>query len=464
MVSQSIENTRQYSLRKILPVLLVVQLLVFSLVFFAPLRVVVTASLGIISLLFLLVYSDPIVATLIIASFITIVLPRPTGRAFIFKAEEIVPIITLLLLILSFLQNDYVRRSIGKIGYWLIGFFFVVVIAAVIGMLKQRNIILILDEALMFVMWGGYFIVVKTKLTQEQIKHIFLAIIVSSLIVSLYYIFEFKLLAGLSRFRTDQQHIFNFSVPFLFAVLLYDKNRTRKIIAGLLIIPMVIAVYVTLTRALWVLIPLALFLQYLYFIKESLRRKKLITYLLPIFAVFMIAALGIMLLQGLFGVSNLLGERFTSFKFLESDLSLLARAELSKYVLDRFRSAPIFGSGLADFLRYQYFPTLGHFNVYWLDNTYMQLIWKTGIVGTFLFLGFSYYFLKRAWYVLKNAAEAFDKIIGSSIFFSFVSLTISGLQCGILVGYRFNFVWAILIGITEIKAQEIKKQNELQSV
>jgi O-antigen ligase len=464
MVSPSIENIRQYSLRKILPVLLVIQLLIFSLVFFAPLRVVVIASLGIISLLFIFVYSDPIAATLIIASFITIALPRPTGRAFVFKAEEVLPVVTVLLLIFYFLQGDHARRSVGKIGYWLIGFFIIVLIAAVIGILKERDKILILDEALMFAMWGGYFIVVKTKLTQEQIKHIFLIIIASSLFVSLYYIFEFKLLAGITRFRTDQQHIFNFTVPFLFAILLYDKNKTRKIVAGLLIIPMAIAVYVTLTRALWLLVPLALFLQYLYFIRENLKRKKLITYLLPILIVILIAVLGFMLLEGLFGVSNLLGERFASFKFLESDLSLLARAELSKYVVDRVRFSPFFGVGLADYLRYQYFPTLGRFNVYWLDNTYMQLLWKTGIIGTLLFLGFLYYFLKRAWYVLKNSVETFDKIIGSSIFFSFAALAISGLQCGIMVGYRFNFVWAILAGITEIKAQEIKKQKELQPI
>jgi hypothetical protein len=464
MISQPIANTRPYSLRKILPILLVVQLLVFSLVFFAPLRVVVIASLGIISILFLLAYPDPLVATLILASFVTIILPRPTGRAFVFKAEELVPMITLLLLIFSILQGDYARRSIGRMGYWLIGFFVVVIIAAIIGMLKERSIILIFDEALMFVMWGGYLIVIKIRMTQEQIKHIFLTIIISSLIVSLYYIFEFKLLAGQSRFRTDQQHIFNFTVPFLFAILLYDKNRDRKIIAGILIVPMAIAVYVTLTRALWLLIPLALFLQYLYFIKESIKQKKAATYLLPILVVILIAVMGVMLLQGLFGVSNLLGERFTTFKFLESDLSLLARAELSSYVIERVRYAPFFGVGLADFLRYQYFPTLGRFNVYWLDNTYMQLIWKTGLVGTMLFLGFLFYFLKRAWYVLKNSIETLDKIIGSSIFFSFIALAISGLQCGILIGYRFNFVWAILAGITEIKAQELKKQKELQPI
>ncbi len=462
MDSLSIAGAQNYSKQKILPFLLGIQLLIFSLIFFAPLRVVVIASLGIISLLFLLIYPDPIVATLILSFFITIVLPRPTGRSFVFKAEEVLPVVTLLFLVFSFLQDDYVRRSIGKIGYWLIGFFVAVLIAAVVGILKERNKILILDETMMFAMWSGYLIVVKIKLSQQQIKHLFLTIILSSIIVSLYYIFEFKLLAGLSRFRTDQQHIFNFVIPVLFAVLLYDKNRTRKIIAGLLIIPMAIAVYVTLTRALWLLIPLAIFLQYIYFMRESLKRKKMMAYLLPILIFGLISILGIMVLEGLFGVSNLLGERFASFKFLESDLSLMARAELSNYVVEKVRFSPLFGVGLADFLRYQYFPTLGHFNVYWLDNTYMQLIWKIGIIGTAVFLGFLYYILKRAWYVLKNSTKTFDKIIGSSIFFSFITLAISGLQCGILVGYRFNFIWAVLAGITEIKAQEIMKQKELQ--
>lgn len=462
MDSLPLIDRRQFSVKKILVFILATQALIFSLVIFAPLRVAVTASLGIISLIFILMYPDPLVATLILSSFIAIVLPHPTGRSLVFKAEEVVPVVTVLFLIVSFLQGEHARRSIGKIGYWLIGFFVVVLIAAIIGILKDRDKILIFDEILMFVTWGGYLVVVKTKLSQQQIKHLFFTIIISSLIVSFYYIFEFKLLAGLSRFRTDQQHIFNFAIPVLFAVLLYDKNKTRKIIAGLLIIPMAIAVYVTLTRALWLLIPLAIFLQYLYFIKESLKRKKIITYLLPILIVGLVAVLGIMVLEGLFGVSNLLGERFASFKFLESDLSLLARAELSNYVVQKVRFSPLFGVGLADFLRYQYFPTLGRFNVYWLDNTYMQLIWKTGIVGTVLFLGFLYYFISRAWYILKNSTETFDKILGSSIFFSFIALAISGLQCGILIGYRFNFVWAILAGITEIKAQEIKKLKESQ--
>ncbi|MEO0110689.1 MAG: O-antigen ligase family protein, partial [candidate division WOR-3 bacterium] len=159
-------------------------------------------------------------------------------------------------------------------------------------------------------------------------------------------------------------------------------------------------------------------------------------------------------------VERLLGGRFASFKILEYDVSLLARMELGKYVIEKVRQSPFLGVGLADFVRYRYFPTLGRFNVYLLDNTYLQLLWKTGILGLTLFLGMMGFFLARAWFILKKGRTTFDKIIGSSIFFSFLTLMISGLQCAILVGYRFNLVWAVLAGITELRAREIKNQIE----
>lgn len=438
-------------------IFLIFQIALFVALVLSPAKISLAIIAGLISLIFILIYPDLQVAVIILSIFTAIVLTRPTGRGLIFKVEELFPLVAFLLFIIATFQGETSNRSIGKIGYWLITFLIVVIISGIIGILKERSRILVFDEAMMFWAWGIYFIVVKSKLSQEQIKHILIAIIISSLIVSLYYIFEFAMIRGSTRFRTDQQHIFNFTIPLLFAFILYYPKKIIRTIAILLIVPMIIAVYITLTRALWILVPLAIFLQYLYFMKDVLRKTHLLNYVLPILIIGMIGILGIMLLQGLFGISNLLSERFATLKILEYDISLLARAELSRYVLERVHNAPIFGVGLADFLRYQYFPTLGRFNVYWLDNTYMQLIWKTGIIGILLFLIVLYYFLRRTWFVLRNANTPFDKIVGSSVFSSFVALAISGLQCGILVGYRFNFVWAALMAIVEIRAQEIEK-------
>ncbi|MEO0110313.1 MAG: hypothetical protein ABIL00_06030, partial [candidate division WOR-3 bacterium] len=117
---------------------------------------------------------------------------------------------------------------------------------------------------MMLFLWGIYFIVLKIDLTEKETKEILLAIVITSLIISFYYSYQFYSLGGAERFRTDQQHIFNFTIPLLFALFLYEKRKRWKISAFLLMIPMIIAVYITLTRALWLLIPLALFSQYLY--------------------------------------------------------------------------------------------------------------------------------------------------------------------------------------------------------
>jgi hypothetical protein len=443
--------------KRLLIFILLLQLVIFLVMLLSPIKISLGMILGISALIFIFFFPSPLVACFILSLFIAIILPKPTGSRFIFKAEEIFPFLAFLFLLVSFLQNDYNKDGIGNVGYWLIGFLTVVFIAAIIGLLKGRYIPLIWDELMVFMYWVIFFVVIKSKFTEKNIKYILGTILVSAFIVSLYYIFEFKIMGDKDRFRTDQQHIFNFTIPLLFAILLYDTKKLRKILAVLMMIPMIVAVYITLTRALWVLVPLAIFLQYVYYIKDTARGKKFMVYLLPIFIIAVLASVGIIFLQAIPGVQDMLGGRFATFGLLEYDLSLLARAELAQYVFRRVSEAPLFGAGLGDFLRYQYFSTLGRYNVYWLDHTYLQVLWKTGIIGSILFFGFLVVFFKRAWFVLKNSTTPFDKIISSSIFFSILALAISGMQCGILVGYRFNFVWAILMGIIVLKAQELKK-------
>ncbi|MBS4015548.1 MAG: O-antigen ligase family protein [Candidatus Latescibacteria bacterium] len=464
MNSQSISTPAQLSLKKILPVMLLVQLLFFLLVMLAPIKITVVVLSGIAVIIIYLVTPNPLITSIILSVVVAIILPQSFGRALGIKIEEIFPVVTLFFLILTYLQNDYDKQltsrvttnQIGKMGYWLLAFLGVIFISAVMGLIKDRTKILVIDEWMMFFAWGFYFVVIKSNISDESIKYILYTIIISSVLVSLYYIFEFRSLSGIARFRTDQQHIFNVTIPLLFAVFLYHTKKPIKTLAIVLIIPMIIAVYITLTRALWLLIPLALIFQYFYYIRSNIRYAKIGQWLFPVLIIGTIVVVGLFLLNQMLGVQNLLGGRLATFKFLEYDPSLLARVELGYYVLQRFQAAPLFGTGLADFLRYLYYPTLGRFNVYWLDNSFLQLIWKTGLVGLFVFSIFIFYFLKRCWFVLKNALNQTDKILGSSMLFSFIALVISSFQCAILVGYRFNFVWAVLFAIIEIRAQQIK--------
>lgn len=441
--------------------ILILQGIIFSLALLLPIKATIAIIIGVGGIIFIFLNKRPLIASLILSLFVALILPYPTGRKFLFKLEELFPLITLFFLILDSFEGKLKKEPIGGMGKCLLGFLTVVIISAFIGLTKGRAKILIFDELMMLSLWGIYFIVLKIGPSEKEMKEILLTIIITSLIISLYYIYEFYSLGGAERFRTDQQHIFNFTIPLLFALFLYEKRKRWRILTFLLMIPMIIAVYVTLTRALWLLVPLALFSQYLYFIRTGAGEKRLYSYIFPILIIIIIGLFGLMLLNTFFGVERLLGGRFASLKILEYDVSLLARMELGRYVIEKVEQSPFLGVGLADFVRYRYFPTLGRFNVYLLDNTYLQLLWKTGILGSILFLGMMVFLLLRAWFILRNGLTDFDKIIGSSIFFSFFTLMISGLQCSILVGYRFNLVWAILAGITEIRAREIKLCRKL---
>jgi hypothetical protein len=464
MNPESVSTDTDLSFKKTLPAMLLVQLLILLLVMLAPLKITVVFVGSIAVIIVYLITANPLTTSIILSVFVAIILPQSFGRALGVKIEEIFPLITVFFLILAYLQKDHTTQSVqpnsiarvGKMGYWLLVFLVVVLISAIIAFIKDRSKILIIDEWLMFLAWGFYFVIIKSNISDKTIKYILYTLIISSVLVSLYYIFEFRSLSGIARFRTDQQHIFNVTIPLLFAVFLYHNQKPIKILAIVLTIPMIVAVYVTLTRALWLLIPLALIFQYFYYIRSNIRYAKIGQWLFPVLIIGTIGVVGLFLLNQMLGVQNLLGGRLATFKFLEYDPSLLARVELGYYVLQRFQAAPLFGTGLADFLRYIYFPTLGRFNVYWLDNSFLQLIWKTGLVGLTVFSIFIFYFLKRCWFVLKNAIDQTDKILGSSMFFSFIALVISSFQCAILVGYRFNFVWAVLFAVIEIRAQQIK--------
>ncbi|MCS7257973.1 MAG: O-antigen ligase family protein [candidate division WOR-3 bacterium] len=420
-------------------------------------NIVIWGSLGV--LLFYLLVPNPLTTSIVLSVIVATVLPKSFGRALGIKIEEIFPLITGIFLLLEYFKGTLKPRSIGKTGKVLLLFLGVTFISFISGLLKERNTILVLDEFLMILGWGYYLFVIMAGLTYSDQKFIIYALILSSLIVSLFYIFKFVSLHGSVRFRTDQQHIFNVTIPILFAFTLYSDKKLIKILAMFLMIPMILAVYITLTRALWIFIPLALLGQYFFYIKTQKHFKLFTRFLLPIVIIGVLGTFTLWALSHFWGVKTLLGQRIETFKFLEYDPSLMARAELGLYVFKRLRTEFLFGSGLGDFLRYQYFPTLGRFNVYWLDNTYLQLLWKTGIVGLFLFLLFIIYFLNRAKHLMVFGKTAWAKILGTSLFFSFLTLALSSLQCGILIGYRFNFVWATLFALTELCVQTLEDQT-----
>jgi hypothetical protein len=66
--------------------------------------------------------------------------------------------------------------------------------------------------------------------------------------------------------------------------------------------------------------------------------------------------------------------------------------------------------------------------------------------------------MKRVWFVYRRTRDHFQRCVAAGVLVSFVALLMIGFESGILVIYRFNLVWASLMGIFELWKQRIESE------
>ena len=404
----------------------------------------------------------------------------PTSRKFLFRAEELPFIFVIVFFLLNRLLGNKSNGKIGPTGWWLVLFLGAVVLGAVTGIFNGRTFRDVGEDLIVYFYYLMFFVVIEADLDERWIKYFIYAIIVSTFIVSLEYIGILRIYQGKVRCATDQQHIFNISIPLIVSWLLYEKRNIVRIFLVLLLLLMGIAVFLTLTRMLWASVPLSILLVLFLYLcrkKASLRQFLYTGIGVVIVSLFVFLPTKELLTRQV-TLKHAVQYRANTFKRLKLDPSLLGRLELASYVLPRVRKHPIIGTGLGDMVFYKitstwagitYSPTEGYIlgvpppksraPIKWLDISYLNVLWKTGIIGLFFFIGLYVVFIKRCLFVFKNATNDFEKWSSLGIFVGFTSLLAIGFLSAILVGYRFNFTWAVLMGIIELQAQRIEKNK-----
>jgi O-antigen ligase len=298
--------------------------------------------------------------------------------------------------------------------------------------------------------------------------------------VTFEYLWIYHATGGAQRVATDQQHILNVGMPLIFSWLLYEKRFHRKLILGLLLVPMGFAVLVTLTRMLWASIPLSLLFALLLYLRKE--RKEIHHFVYAgVGIAFVVLFILFPIKKMIIGQENLrssLQSRIASLTRLRTDLSLLGRVELVSYVWPKIKKSSIVGTGLGDVVRYKFAPsgaayfllgeggasyrfiTVRGATIRWMDISYFQVLWKIGVIGLILFIGLYTVFIRRCWFVFKNTTSDFEKWASLGIFVSFITLLAIAFLSAILVGYRFNLTWAVLMGIVELWAQRIERDRK----
>lgn len=253
-----------------------------------------------------------------------------------------------------------------------------------------------------------------------------------------------------SRFATFQSGFLPVPIGVTFAYFLFDKKVTHRIGAIFLILILAIGIFVTLTRAIWVsalVVFLSVFIIYmksngkLTFFKTTLL---IITLLIPF------------TLSGKMDVKSISKDKSVEYRTQSisnptEDSSFLMRVELGYYAFKKFLNKPFFGNGLGDFVKYKIFSNGNNSPINYLDNSWLQMLWKGGIIGLFLFAWLYYRFFKSALFILRNTSDINVKIICLGLIGGFIGLSILAVLSPLLIKYKTNALIAFLFAYVEFE-------------
>lgn len=329
-------------------------------------------------------------------------------------------------------------------------FFIVILINAIRGIYSNYDKIFIFYETIKYLFYPitFYFIlsVFKEKKDLRSIKKIFEYCIIFTSIASTEIIMIYLFITKGGRVLTRFGNIILFGLIIsLNFVRINEISPIKKIFYYFSIMLMSIGILLTMQRSLWVATVISIIV--FYFIDLMSRKSTIKEILLRLFIL-------ILLLFSIFFIFNkisldtdVLLERTEKMQQGEMDSSLAIRLYTFVKVVDITKNNVIWGRGLGDSSHFSLFTNKIKNLV---DNSYVTLFWKMGIVGVALFM---YLLLKVLWklfYIIKTTKDKFVKSISVIIFSVVVGQMVNSLACVVLTQYHYNFIWALFIAITEL--------------
>ncbi|MDP8267171.1 MAG: O-antigen ligase family protein, partial [Candidatus Tenebribacter davisii] len=130
----------------------------------------------------------------------------------------------------------------------------------------------------------------------------------------------------------------------------------------------------------------------------------------------------------------------------EVDSSLAIRIYTFLKVLDITKDEFLLGRGLGDAA---FFPLLTSHAKNLVDNSYISIYWKMGLLGLLTFFILYTMVFWKLICIIKLTNDPIVKSISIIIFSVFIGQFINSLACVVLTQYHYNFIWAMFIAVTE---------------
>ncbi len=359
-------------------------------------------------------------------------------------------------------QVFYIRKErFLKVALYLL---LASLLAVVTGMVNKNEYDQIIIENYRVFNYGLIFIFLYFFRTRKDWMIIFKAMFLISLFVSFEYILVF-LMGSDSRFVTFQMNYFPLIAGVLCGYILFEKDRVKKILWGGLLLIIVVGAFVTLTRAVWVATFIVFGILALVYLKDWMKisNRKLI--LVALLSVMLLGIIAYKVKPPKLTSASIdkVEYRASSIFDPSSDISFLMRIELNFHAFMRFMDNPVLGKGHGDWVKYIFIPA-NPYKQYYLDNSWIQLFWKGGIILGGLFIILYYLGIRNAYYVFRHSKNKLARIYCLGIFAGLISFLFLGMLSPFLIKYKANVLLAFILAYVEFEKQQIPEQNEITGV
>lgn len=356
------------------------------------------------------------------------------------------------LLKLSHLNEETIKPSVTIRNSLLImvGYF---MLSAIHGLFRGNNKFVIIDEFYHFCYYLLPLVIVYVIQKREYYLELMKVILLIILAISLEYVYIY--ISNQSRFVTFQSNLFLILVSISLSFILFLKKYRLLWIA--LLIMGTASLIISETRSLWISAFFSLVIIFFSYLRET--HKKLLARIILYGLILIIPAL-------LFSARNFtqlnnqqtdheIKSRAYSVLKPTEDVSFAMRIELGYYAFNKFLHSPVYGTGLGDYVKYKIFNPSSAKQFY-IDNTWLFVLWKGGIIGLFLFAWVFWVILRDAWFVYKNTREPIIKSLSLAIWASIIGFILSSFFAATLIKYKYGVVIAIMIAFIEFEKSRIE--------
>jgi len=366
-------------------------------------------------------------------------------------------LVLLLIFVVLFLTKINFSKSYNKL--WL-SYIIVVVYGLIIGLISHNEQKFIVDELVKYLFYpiGFYFCIsIFENINIDSFLKVFfkfnliMGLIIVIQIFTYYFLFSFG-----SRVFFRPSNLLLLSELTALSLLFYKKNLSllKKIILISLILLYTFGILIFMQRSLWIatIFSVSIFM-IIYSFRSNFSKKKII----KVLTFFVLAFLIILFLftNSVF-YSTVFSSRTSDVEEQGiQTFSIAARLVSYFEILQKIRQHWLLGLGVGDTLKTTYL-NMRVINI--VDNSFVVILWKFGLVGLGIFALIYLTGLKQLLYLIKNSDNNI-LIFSIIIFTNLVGQIINSLACVILILYSFNFIWTSHLAFTNVIFLESKNKT-----